>query len=85
MRSDVIVQPDETTARRWRLYMHWTIAQAVSSDGLDMSRSAYIDIEQGRTSLDRRTELAMLRLADAGGGFSRLDDFLSLHGTETGL
>jgi transcriptional regulator with XRE-family HTH domain len=85
MINDVTVEQIETRARRWRQYMHWTIAQAVSSDGLDMSRSAYIDIEQGRTGLDRRTELAMLRLANAGKRFWRLDDFLSLHGTETGL
>jgi hypothetical protein len=85
MMNDVTAGPVGTPARRWRQYMHWTIAQAVSSDGLDMSRSAYIDIEQGRTGLDRRTELAMLRLADAGKRFSNLDDFLSLRGTETGL
>ena len=85
MRDDVTTEPDETTARRWRHHMGWTIAQAVSSGGLNMSRSAYIDMEQGRTALDRRTELAMLRLAGADEKTLRLDDFLSLRGTETGL
>jgi hypothetical protein len=42
-------------------------------------------MEHGRTTLDRRTELALLRLAQAPEEISSLNDFLRRAGPETGL
>jgi DNA-binding XRE family transcriptional regulator len=52
------------------------MTQVEASHLLGMAKQNYVALEQGRTRLDRRTELAMLRLAKAPEGCSSLEDFL---------
>lgn len=73
----------DTPVGRWRRHMAWSQDQTWKA--LGMSRSAFIDMEAGRSALDKRTELALLRIADAPKRFFALNDFLSCVGPETGL
>jgi hypothetical protein len=63
--------------------MDWS--QDTAWKALGMSRSNYIPMEQGHKRLDRRTELALLRLVDAPKEITSLDDFLRFISPETGL
>ncbi len=73
----------DTPVGRWRRHMAWSQDQAWKA--LGMSRSSFINMESGRSALDKRTELALLRLADAPKKFSCLDDFLHCVGPKTVL
>jgi DNA-binding XRE family transcriptional regulator len=73
----------DTPVGHWRRHLAWSQDEAWKA--LGMSRSNYIPMEHGRTTLDRRTELALLRLAQAPEEISSLNDFLRRAGPETGL
>jgi DNA-binding XRE family transcriptional regulator len=65
----------DTLVGHWR--RHMAVTQAEASQALGMAKQNYVALEQGRTRLDRRTELAMLRLAKAPERCCSLEDFLA--------